>query len=308
MKALFLTTKTADCLNHVRAWEAYFGTSVHVMFNHEGIRTDHVMTESVKKEKPDVVFYIGAMKGSGVPWPDAFREMRLTAPVVNLCSDAADRPWHPVLEAYTRLKCFDLQVSIDGAEESPVDFTTLTPVDYRPFTIDVEKDIRFGFSGSVGRWNGRSEIIKSLEWLGDLTVSHRAVNKEYADHARFMKRCKMILNVSATGSGHRNHIKGRVVEAGHANCVLLEDAESPIGNWYPEGTYLTYHDVKEADDIVKNITDAEIKTISDNFNQVTREKYSAKAIYGSILRRLHGSGRGAIKQKDVDFTKQITTP
>ena len=300
MRALFLTTKTSDCANHVNAWESAFGKPDHVTFNHEGIRNDHVLIEATRAVNPDIIFYIGAMKGLGNPRAETYQELRRIAPTVNFCSDAADTPWHPVLATYARLKCFDLQVSIDGAAEAPVDFTTLTPVDPRPFDIEVNhelrKDIRFGFSGSVGRWNGRSEIVKSLEWFGGLTVRHRQSGDTYHDHARFMRRCRMILNISATGSGHRNHIKGRVLEAGWAGCALLESEGSPIGNWFPSDCYLTYRDPREAAEIVRDTDDATIDRYAKRLSEEVRTRFHPKIIYTDILKRAMGSGRGAIRQ------------
>lgn len=304
MKALFLTTKTSDCTNHKNAWECAFSQAEHITFNHEGIRNDKVIIDAVKAAKPDVVFYIGAMKGSGNPRAETYQELRRIATTINLCSDAADRPWHPVLATYARMKCFDLQVGIDGPIDAPVDLSTLTPVDTRPFDIDVEKDIWFGFSGSVGKWNGRSEIVKSLEWFGGLEVRHRQGGETYQDHARFMKRCKMLLNISLTGSGHRNHIKGRVLEAGWAGCALLESEGSPIGNWFPSDCYMIYRNPKEAADMVRDIDDATIDHCAKRLSEEVRTRYHPKMIYTQMLKRAMGSGRGAIK-KYVDTSNTI---
>jgi hypothetical protein len=294
MKALFITTKTADCINHVSAWECAFGKSEQATFNHEGIRNDHVILEAAQAAKPDVIFYIGAIKGLGNPRPETYRALRKIAPCINICSDSADRPWHPVLETYDRMKLFDLQVGIDGPSDAPVDLSTLTPVDIRPFGADVKKDIRFGFSGSVGRWNGRSEIVKALEWLGGLTVRHRAGG--YEDHVSFLKRCRIVLNVSLTGSGQRHHIKGRVLEAGWAGCALLESAGSTIGNWFPSDCYLIYNDPKEAAEIARDIDDATIESMAKRLAEEVRERFHPKIIYADMLKRAMGSGRGAIKQ------------
>lgn len=304
MKALFLTTKTSDCTNHKNAWECAFGPAEHVTFNHEGIRNDQLIIDAVRAAKPDVIFYIGAMKGSGNPRAETYQELRRMAPMVNFCSDAADRPWHPVLATYSRMKCFDLQVGIDGPTDAPVDLSTLTPVDTRPFDIHVEKDIRFGFSGSVGHWNGRSEIVKSLIWFGGLEVRHRQGGDTYWDHACFLKRCHLVLNVSLTGSGQRHHIKGRVLEAGWAGCALLESEGSPIGNWFPSDCYLTYRDPKEAADMVREIDDATIDRYAKRLSEEVRERYHPKMIYMEILKRAMGSGRGAIKQY-VDITESL---
>lgn len=295
MKAVFLTTKTADCINHVSAWESVFGKAEQVTFNHEGIRNDHVLIDAAKAIKPDVIFYIGAMKGLGNPRPETYQELRLVAPMVNFCSDSADKPWHPVLATYARMRCFDLQVGIDGPFDAPVDLSTLTPVDPRPFDIDVEKDIRFGFSGSVGKWNGRSEIVKSLEWFCGLNVLHRE-GTPYIDHARFLRRCQIVLNISLTGSGLKHHIKGRVLEAGWAGCALLESEGSPIGNWFPSDCYMIYRNPKEAADMVRDIDDATIDRYAKRLSEEVRTRYHPKMIYMEILKRAMGSGRGSIKQ------------
>ena len=295
MKAVFLTTKTGDCINHVSAWESVFGPAAQVTFNHEGIRNDHLLLDATRAEKPDVIFYIGAMKGLGNPRPETYQELRKIAPMVNFCSDSADRPWHPVLATYARMSCFDLQVGIDGPTDAPVDLATLTPVDPRHFDLEVTKDIRFGFSGSVGRWNGRSEIIMALEWFGGLTVQHRE-GYTYKDHALFMRRCRVVINVSATGSGQRNHIKGRVLEAGWAGCALLESEGSPIGNWFPEDCYLIYRNPKEAADMARDMDDATIDRYAKRLSEEIRARYHPKMIYMEILKRARGTGRGAIKQ------------
>jgi len=306
MKAVFLTTKTADCVNHVSAWEYVFGKSEHITFNHEGIRNDHVLIDAARAAKPDVIFYIGATKGLGNPRAETYRELRKIATFINLCSDAADRPWHPVLETYARLKCFDLQVAIDGPSDAPVDLSTLTPVDPRPFEVDVPKDIRFGFSGSVGRWNGRSEIVKALEWFGGLQVRHRQGGDTYQDHCRFLRRCQIVLNISLTGSGHRDHIKGRVLETGWAGAALLESEGSPIANWFPSDCYLTYRDPREAAEIVRDIDDATIDKVTKRLSEEVRAKYHPKIIYTQMLRQAMGSGRGAIKKTDVDSAEPLT--
>ena len=222
MKALFITTETADCSNHVRAWESVFGPCDHVTFDHTAVRNDWRIIESAKKAAPGVIFYIGANKAPGLPSMESLQLLRKIAPVISLCSDAADKPWHTVLDVYRKQECFDLQVSIDGAHGSPVDLVTLTPVDAGPFSgPNPERDIHCGFSGTVGRWNSRSELVNALVWFGGLTVRARQGSERYEDHVQFLRRCQMVMNISFTGTGHNHHIKGRVLEAGWAGCCLF---------------------------------------------------------------------------------------
>ena len=103
-----------------------------------------------------------------------------------------------------------------GVMVEGLDWTTLTPVDGRAFNTGLRKDTLFGFSGNVGSMSGRGEVVKSLEWFGGLKVLQRNDTRNYLDHARFVSRCRILLNVSKTGSGQTDHIKGRVLEAAAA--------------------------------------------------------------------------------------------
>lgn len=294
MKALFIHTRTNEVMGHVSAWESVYGPCAKLAFDHTGIRNDHLLLEAACDTQPSVIFYIGACKALGNPRPDTLIELRSMARLVNLVSDAADRPWHPVLAGYRSRGCFDLQVSIDGGREY-IDHATLTPVDTRYFEgPEVERDIRCGFSGSVGRWNNRSEIVNALEWFGGLTVRRRELKQGegYADHAAFMRRCRMILNVSYTGSQQAHHIKGRVLEAGWAGACLLEMEGSPIGEWVPANKnlptdcYFTYRDPREAAVMIRDLSDYEIMTAASNLSRHVRQQYSPAKIYGGILEKL----------------------
>ncbi len=288
MKSLFITTKTNETTNHVKAWESAFGEAAHFRFDHNaGIRNDWQFGEVVVQHKPDVVFYIGANQAPGNPRPDTLRALRAFAPTVLLCSDAADTPWHPVLNQYRKQECFDLLVSIDGSRTPYVDFSTLTPVAPEPFTgTDMPRDIRCGFSGTVGRWNARSETINALEWFGNLTVRKRSPLDGYDDHAHFMSQCRMILNISYTGSQLTHHIKGRVLEAGWAGCALLEYIGSPIAEWFPEDCYFTWRDAKEAAGLIRDLDETTIERVAKRLSEEVRERYSPRLIYGQILEKL----------------------
>ena len=284
MKALFVTTKTVDCLNHVRAWDSWAAKSVHTTFDPGAIRNDWRAVEVARETKPDVIFYIGAFSGIGNPRIATFQELRQIAPLINLCSDAGDRPWHNVLRDYKRKGCFDLQVAIDGARDAPVDLATLTPVDPAPFSFRGTRDIRCGFSGTVGIWNPRSEVVNALLWFSDLTVRKTSTaENSYYDHARFLGRCEMLLNVSNTGTGQANHIKGRVMEAGMAGCALLEDANSPIGDWFPDDCFLRYQNPKDAADIIESAPSDLIENTAMRLTEEIKARYMPKHIYGEIL-------------------------
>lgn len=290
MKALFYTTKTVDCANHVRAWDSFSKIpAYHLTFDHRYIRNDWQLIEAVEKIRPDVVFYIGANQAPGNPKPTTFQTARKSAPLINICSDAADIPWHKVLVAYKNKGCFDLQVSIDGAKNAPVDLVTLTPVDPGPFSGNLERNIRCGFSGTVGRWNARSEVVLALSWFGELTVRDRVKIDGYENHVDFLKRCRLILNISHTGSGHAHHIKGRVLEAGWAGCALMESDGSPIAEWFPSDCYITYRNPKEAAEIIADLPENEIDRLAKRLSEEVKSRFHPEMIYGEMLKKVISS-------------------
>lgn len=286
LKALFYTTTTVDCSNHVQAWNSCYPQAIHIRYDLRGICNDWQLLETIEREQPDVVFYIGANDAPGNPKVGTLQIAQKRVPVINFCSDAADRPWHRALEAYKRKGCFALQVSIDGAKDAPVDLATLTPIDPEPFAAPLEKTIRCGFSGTVGRWNARSEVVLALSWFGGLQVRDRVKVDGYESHVDFLKRCRIILNISNTGSGLAHHIKGRVLEAGWARAALLESEGSPIGDWFPSDCYITYRNPKEAADIIASLSDAEIDRCAERLAHEVRTRFTPAMIYGDILQRI----------------------
>jgi len=291
MKALFLMTETADCENHMRAWESVYGPAADMRFLHSGrnvVRNDWQLIEAAELESPDIMFYIGAVNAPGTPTVDTLRQLGTMVPMIHLVCDATDKPWHALLRDYNALGCFAAQVSIDGGGPSELELITLTPVDDRAFDQHVpDRDILCGFSGSVGSPSPRSEIVRALEWFGGLTIAPRDPARSYADHAAFMLRCEMLLNVSRTGSGHRHHIKGRVLEAGFAECCLLEPEHSPIGGWFPDDCYITYRDPPHAAELIKTTRLADARWFARRLSEEVRHRYTARQIYSSILDAAH---------------------
>jgi hypothetical protein len=292
MRVLFITTPSNDCFNHVRAWRS-FAPADHYVMKCLGIRIEWHVTQAVRDYKADIVFYISANQGPYALKINTLKEIRAilkekntVSRFVNLCSDAADRPWHGVLAAYKKHGCFDLQVSIDGGRPTAIDLSTLTPIDPVLYNEISDRDIRCGFSGNPGYQNSRSEILKALEWFGNLTIRVRSPKDGYEDHVKFLKRCRMILNISRTGSDQAHHIKGRVLESGWAGCALLESAGSPIGEWFPEDCYFTWKDAKEAADIIKNVSDEEITHRAARLAEEVRSRFTPEKIYGEMLKRI----------------------
>jgi len=289
MRALFLTTETNDTDSLVRAWDCWNDVpSVRIKFPYQGARSDAAIVAAAKEAKPDVIFYIGAHAGSGLPSIDTFKALRAIAPTIDLVCDAGDQPWHPVIEDYRAHDCFDLQVGLDGHAGAPVDLVTVTPVDPRPFDgPGPERDIACGFSGNFGRRGVRGAIVLPLVDAGLVKVRMRqTVGDGYSDHANFLRRCRVVLNTSFAGSARTHHIKGRVLEAGMAGAALLELTASPIADWFPPESYFTFADVADAPRALAEITPDLAAARAAMFGGIVRERYHPSKIYGEILSAL----------------------
>lgn len=150
MKALFVTSSTSDVDSLVSAWDCWQpDKSVRVKFRHMGESQDNEILETARAMSPDIIFYIGANEGTGIPTVETFFALQALAPLVNLCCDAGDWPWHEPLKRYKEEGCFNLQVTLDGNREAPVDLVTVTPVDPAPYAQFIQRTIRCGFSGGV---------------------------------------------------------------------------------------------------------------------------------------------------------------
>lgn len=281
MKALFVTTHTNDTHNHIDAWDSVSPVPAkRIYFNYRnGVGTNSYIRDKAKEAGDvDVIFYIGCNRGEGLPSYDTLRQLRKIAPVINVISDAADQPWHSIIRQYREEECFDLHVGIDGEKSSPVDLVTLTPVDGRQFdSVTTSKDIRCGFSGNASGKRGQI-----LGMVGSRCLV-RVRGDDYFDHIRFMKRCKMVLNIAYTGTGNRFHVKGRVVEAGYAGVALIEPTSSPAYDWFPQSSYFAYKSMEHLIDIIDNTSDEEITKRSAALSGIVREKYNAAEIYGGML-------------------------
>lgn len=149
MKALFVTSATNDVVSLIRAWDCYQEEgSRRTSFPHRGKPRDGVILATALEYKPDIIFYIGANVGEGLPSEKTFFELQSMAPLVNLCCDGGDYPWHKTLARYQEIGCFDLQVTLDGHRDAPLDLVTVTPVDPGPFERELPRTIRCGFSGN----------------------------------------------------------------------------------------------------------------------------------------------------------------
>jgi len=281
MRALFVTTHTNDIRNVVDAWDSIsVDPAERFIFNYERRPLDGFILDTVRRIVPEVIFYIGGCDGIGLPSTRTFRRLRRIAPIINLIPDAGDPPWHDLIKKYRNEDCFDLYVGLDGCPDSPVDLVTVTPVNWKLFDTEVERDIRCGFSGGLG--GKRDDILKALESLCFVRV--RANN--YVDHVSFLQRCHMILNTAWTGSGLYYHVKGRVIEVGWAGSALLEHSYAPTKHWFPTDAYFSYSSSDEAAEIIVSSSEDDVVKRALLMAKITRERYHPAMIYGEILKRM----------------------
>jgi len=231
VKALFITTEPNDVTNVIEAWNCWNEVKAErITFDFFLPVNGTRLIRKARKVNPDVMFYIGACGAPGCYTPDVatLKTLRDIAPFINICFDAVELEWHGLLRRYKQNECFDLQVSIDGC--GPVDLITLAPV----VTSFYEgpgpvKDIDCGFSGNVGKGK-RSFTIDPLEEEKLIKVRLRnQTGEDYDKHAAFIRRCKMIINTSFSGSARFHHVKQRISEAAFAGCSVLEMADAPRG-------------------------------------------------------------------------------
>ena len=276
MKAVFITTFPNDVTNVIAAWDCWQDVrATRIIFDEpephlkkqpsdakrwrlKPINSREILYQA-DRSKPGVIFYIGS-NGGRSPDIETLRSLRDIAPSINMCFDGGDKPWHDLLRKYRANECFDLQVTIDGRLDCPVDLVTTAPVNTSFFGgEDSEKDISCGISGNLMPGDKRSEIINPLVEEGLVEMRLREVVKDgYPEHVAFMRRCRMIINTSYCGSGKTHHVKQRVFETGFAGAALLEDAAAPTHHWIPSTHFFTYETSEHAGEIIKSLSTGEV--------------------------------------------------
>jgi hypothetical protein len=254
MRVLALKTYT-DCENKCRSLEAAgHDVTVEQYDDRPHDRQDEIV-DLAKALQPDFIVFIGALEPyhtRPVLQPDVLCRIRDVAPFIHMCNDAADDPWWPKLEEYDRKGCFDVQVSIDGSTHNPIaSFPTgllaLTPTDHRPFVTKPwgERAISCGFVGGIGH-SQRFEAISALRASGHLDFYEGPAGRTYDEFAWRMCDIKVMPNFPYTGTARFLHVKGRVVEAGFAGCLVLELRGAPTDHWFTPGIdYLEYDSVDD---------------------------------------------------------------
>lgn len=233
-----------------------------------GVPVDQGMLDAVDLIRPDIVLYIGQNGGPYLASTDTFERIRKHCPTVFLLFDGVDTTWLNLVSEYRKRDVFTVTVNIDGNdgwEKGPKDFTALTPTDprfYRDQKPLLERPIKFGFAGGYAS-PSRAEVVNYLIEHAGLVVPRR--NEKYGSYqayADFMMSCQIVLNVPFTGSDNSTQVKGRVIEAGLAGCVLLEHESSVTKRWFDMGRdYVPYNNQTHASDIANDLLKAKDMTV-----------------------------------------------
>ena len=324
MKAFFITTETNETPKYPESLACINGNEVkHYIFHHRGDRRnvehlpqpalDRIIFETAVKFSPDVIVYLGSC-GGNIPTANVFTRLNAEiAPTVLMCSDAADEasPWWPLLREYDKRNCFSVVVGIDGNrnwEFSDRHITLLTPIDPARYPAPpiphIDRSIVFGFAGNMGsdrtmkagKVVGRRPLINEMMTFGlqcrqrddtfDKTKPH---SKSYQDCCDYMAQTRIMPNFCETGSYERTHVKGRVVEAGLAGCMLLEQTNSPANHWFELGTdYLEFETVADVRKMVEHYRDRpdETQAFGDRLRAKMMAEHTPQMFWGQIMTKL----------------------
>ena len=245
-----------------------------------------------KLVKPDFIVYIGSIEqyASCLPVPsvDILCKLNDIAPMIHLCGDACDSAWWSWLDNYDKKQCFALQVSIDGSFDNPIasyknGMLALTPIDCRPFEPKPwsERSIRLGLVGGLGH---TKRLVTITELINQklLTFVETSKDRSYTEMAKILCDSQIILNGADNGTGNRQHVKGRVIEAGFAGCCLFESRGSPTNRWFVPGQeYFEYDGAQEVANILNSNSDFEITAVRFH-NSIVREHHP-KVFWGKVL-------------------------
>lgn len=301
MKALFITTRTNETTKHHESFKS-LGHEVALFYyqpktptiNGKIRQLEHEIYEAAKNYKPDLIVYIGACHPS-TPKASWFKRVKEDiAPTVHFCSDAADDPWWPLLEAYDKAGSFTLQVALDGSDEWPLAHTQLTALTvldqtlYPEFPVSHEqRTVNIGFAGGVG--GTRSNKLNALRGLGIKIYQRDNREDSYQKYVDHVLKCRMMVNFAGTGSGRHMHVKGRVLECALAGTMLIEEVGSPTSQWFTPGIdyveYRTIHDINSVVDYFKT-RPLESQIIADNMRAKALKNHNPKAFWDRILERL----------------------
>lgn len=292
MKALVFVTH-ADCENKYRSLEA---AGHEVVVEQYDNRPHHRHGELVRKTidvAPDFAVFIGAVEEyhhRPVPSVETLQLIRAQVPFIHMCNDAADQPWWPMLELYDDKGCFDVQVAIDGST-SPINrfkngMVALTPIDCRPYTplYWENRKIRMSMIGGLGH-GPRGQMVQGLISRGVLDWQKGSQEiRSYEQYAQILCASKIVFNHPMTGSGHYQHVKGRVIEAGFAGACLFERRGSPTSLWFLPGVDFIEYD-ESVDSVVNllNTPESILSAAAENLRKRVESAHHPRVFWNAVL-------------------------
>lgn len=300
MKSLVLSTSTNETTKYSDSLKPY-GEVKLLAYDQLG-HSEPLMMERAKEYAPEFVVYIGSRWGPQPSMAALARINSSVAPMVHICSDAADPPWWDLLQMYHYNACFALQVAIDGSRKWPLadsQMTALTPVDpatFPPFKPHAERGIVCGYAGNTGSGPGskRTGMLSALLGMppvGELIDIRNRSNLPYTyeSYCSYLSKSRMSLNIAWSGTEAALQVKGRVIESGLAGACLLETVGAPTSDWFRPGLdYLEYKDQMEAEQIIRRLENEPDATqaMGESLRARVLAEHTPEKFWGRIFERI----------------------
>lgn len=299
LKSLFLITGTsevpkyADSLRNLNLGEVG-------MLQYDLVdRSDQLLYSKIKEFAPDFIVYVGGVFGKQPSIAALAHITNNIAPMIHLCSDAADQPWWDLLRRYREGGAFMLQVAIDGSHKWPHgdrDMTALTPVDPALFPSELkphaERVTMCGFAGNQGGGPISKRTVLLCELLSRRAIDLRirsSLPYTYEAYCEYLATLRISLNIAHTGTESTTHVKGRVLETALAGACLLETKGSPTSYWFRPGLdYLEYDSPQEAFDIIKRLAEhpAATQAMGESLRRRVLAEHSPAQFWNRIFERI----------------------
>lgn len=296
MKSLVLSTSTNETTKYSDGLKR-FGEVKLLAYDTLG-HSESLMLAQAREYQPNLIVYIGSRWGQ-MPSMAALAQMNSSlAPMVHICSDAADPPWWDLLQEYHYAGCFSVQVAIDGSKRWPLSdsqMTLLTPVDplnFPPLRPHTERTVAAGYAGNPGSGPGSKRTAVLSELLSARAIDLRIRSNlpfTYEAYCAYLATCRVSLNIAYSGTEQALQVKGRVIESGLAGCCLLDTAGSPTEDWFTPGVdYLTYSGSDDALRVIRMLANEPEVTqkYADNLRAKILAEHTPTTFWNRIFDRI----------------------
>lgn len=298
MKAIFLSTSSGETTKYAESLTLILGAEPAVVRYDTEEATDASVYAEVKAAAPDFIVYIGSRWGKQPSTSTLASITGKIAPMIHLCSDAGDPPWHDLLREYDHYGAFSVQVSIDGNRVWPGaerGLTLLTPIAAEHFpAVQLPHSLRpviCGYAGNPGNPAGkRRNILQELMMRNLMTMRLRTdAPGSYEEYCDFLARARLSLNIPYSGTETTMQVKGRVIESGLAGCCLLEARGAPTSDWFiPGEDYVEYSDIGTLFEQVERLKNDPVETqrIADNLRRRVLAEHSPATFWANVLQKI----------------------